>query len=90
MPSAFRSDLEDCKKFLANRAQFPPTELARYSGQWVAWSPDGSRIVAHAQYPDVLDELVVQAGEDPERCIVEGVPEDDALLGSAGLGLTRP
>jgi hypothetical protein len=90
MPSVLRPDLEDCKKFLVNRAQFPPTELARYSGQWVAWSPDGSRIVAHAEFPDVLEELVIQAGEDPERCVLEGIPEEDALLGGAGLGPTRP
>ncbi|MFI5456290.1 MAG: hypothetical protein ACHRXM_12655 [Isosphaerales bacterium] len=90
MPNLLHSDLEDRKKFLVNRAELSTAELVEYAGQWVTWSPDGSRIVAHADDPEVLDELVVQAGEDPERCVIEGIPEEDALLGGGSLGQTRP
>jgi len=90
MPSLLHSDLEDRRKFLANRAQLSPADLEEHAGQWIAWSPDGSRIVAHAHDPEVLDELVLQAGEDPERCVIEGIPEADALLGDESLGRTRP
>jgi hypothetical protein len=73
------SELEDHRKFLENRAKFPLDELARRAGRWVAWSPDGVRIVAEADDPEALDRLVLDAGEDPERCITEGIPAEDAV-----------
>ncbi len=39
------------RRFLANRANFPMEELAKYMGKWVAFSPDGSRILASATDP---------------------------------------
>jgi hypothetical protein len=76
------TELEERRKCLENRAQFPLDELSRYAGQWVAWSPDGARIVADATNPEALDELIRDAGEDPERCVFEGIPGEDAILGS--------
>ncbi len=90
MPSLSHCDLEDRRNFLANRAKFSVSELARYAGQWIAWSPDGSRIVARADDPEALDDLVLQAGADPQRCIVEGIPEEDAVLGFGNIGQMRP
>jgi hypothetical protein len=92
MPDSFRSEPEmaTLRKFLANRSQLPPPELIEYAGQWIMWSVDGSRIVAHAGDPAVLDELVRQAGEDPEHCILEGIPSEDTVLGGGILGQTRP
>lgn len=54
-----------------NRSSFDPALLAPYIGQWIAWSPDSSRVVAHAEDVKTLDELVTQAGEDPSRCPLE-------------------
>lgn len=75
------SELEDHRKFLENRAKFPLDELARRAGRWIAWSPDGARIVAEADAPECLDRQVLDAGEDPQRCITEGIPAEDALIG---------
>jgi hypothetical protein len=36
----------DIQLFQKNRQQFPPEQLAKYSGRYVAWSPDGTRILA--------------------------------------------
>jgi hypothetical protein len=69
------------RKFLANRAAFPAGDLVKYAGSWVAWSPDGSRIVAAAERPDLLDAIVQAAGEDPAHCVVEGIPAEDSLIG---------
>jgi len=71
------------RKFLANRAAFPVEELAKYTGQWVAWSPDGTRVAASAASPELLDGILEANGEDPVTCVVEGIPDDDALIGEA-------
>jgi hypothetical protein len=80
------SELEDRRKFLENRVAFPVEVLDRYAGRWVAWSPDGSRIVADSGTPDELDDRIRAGGGDPERCVVEGIPAADAMLGGEGLG----
>lgn len=54
-----------------NRSTFDPALLAPYVGQWIAWSPDSSRVVAHAKDVETLDERVAKAGEDPSRCPIE-------------------
>jgi hypothetical protein len=54
--------------------------------RWIAWSPDGARIVADSEAPEDLDDRIRAAGEDPERCVVEGIPATDAIFGGAGLG----
>ena len=69
--------LETRRKFLANRAAISIDVLARYAGQWVAWSPDGSRIAASASDPEMLDALLRACGEDPVQCVIEGIPGDD-------------
>lgn len=81
------SEWECRRRFLERRAAMPAEALAPYAGRWIAWSPDGERIVADAEAPEHLDDRVRAAGEDPERCVVEGIPAEDAMLGGEGLGL---
>jgi hypothetical protein len=76
-----RLDLEDRRRFLENRAQYSLDDLARLAGCWVAWSADCTRLVAVAERPEILDDLVRQAREEPEHCIVEGIPTEDATIG---------
>ena len=88
MPLDMPSYLENRRKFLANRAAFPAEELARYAGLWVAWSPDGTRVAASAAAPEALEELLRAAGEDPLQCVMEGIPDGDAVI-SGGLDRAR-
>jgi hypothetical protein len=83
------SYLEKQRISLANRTKFPVDELAKYAGEWIAWSPDGAQIVAHAADPQALDDLIRSAGEDPEECLVEGIPVDDSVIGRVELDRGR-
>lgn len=76
----------DMREYLKNRVAFPLDELAKHRGEWVAWSPDGTRLVATSRDPDALDDLIRAAGEDPMNCHIEGIPEADCVIG----GLNAP
>ncbi len=80
------AELETRRRFLANRAALPAEELAPYIGLRIAWNPEGSRLVAKASDPETLDDQILAAGEDPEQCVVEGIPAANSMLGGAGLG----
>src|SRR4051812_31447511 len=76
----------DMQEYLKNRVLFPLDELGKHAGEWVAWSPDGTRIVADSRDPEALDDLIRAVGEDPEQCVVEGIPDSDSVIG----GLDSP
>ena len=61
----------DTRRLRENRALFPAAELARYRGQWVAFSMDGRRVIASAVTLRELDALLVAQGEDPEKVALE-------------------
>jgi hypothetical protein len=80
MPLDLPAYLAARRIFLAHRAAFDVEELAKHAGKWVAWSPDGTRIAASAQSPELLVSILEANGEDPVLCVVEGIPDDDASL----------
>jgi hypothetical protein len=73
------------QQYRTNRVTFPPAELGRYRGQWVAFSPDGRRILAGAEALERLEEQLAALGEDPQQVVLEHIPgpEDDTSLGGA-------
>ena len=76
--------------FLKNQRQFPLEELARHRGNYIAWSKDGRRIVASAPDLESLDHLVRAAGEDLQSCVIDSVPECDAVIGGMLFGSEHP
>ena len=60
--------------YVANRAKFLPEDLIPYEGQWVAWSLDGSRIVAHHEDLEQVEREVQQAGLTLEDVIFDSIP----------------
>ena len=60
-------------------------ELRQYEGKWVAFSADGTRIIAAATTLADLDQLVVAAGEDPEMVGLERIELEDSSTGGADL-----
>jgi len=73
------------RQFQGNRSAFPAGELAKYRGQWIAFSSDGRRIVAGAADLERLEEQLAALGEDPQQVLLEHIPgpEDDISLGGA-------
>jgi hypothetical protein len=71
----------DTRQFRENRSAFPTGELAKYRGQWVAFSGDGRRIIAAAPDLNELDTLVQARGEDPEQVALEFIDTDEGFVG---------
>lgn len=55
--------------FTVNRNNFPLDELVKYAGKHVAWSLDGSQILASGEDDEDLDKNLVAAGIDPSRVV---------------------
>ena len=69
--------------YRSNRARVPRTELAKYAGQWVAFSLDGCRIIAGSPDLATLDQLLTAAGADPQQVALERIEFEDPYLGGA-------
>jgi hypothetical protein len=74
----------DMKVFIKNRSEVPPESLVKYGGQWVAWSPDGTHIVAASSQSDAaVYRLLEEAGLDFSEHVIGYVPgpEDEGFIG---------
>src|SRR5271155_226792 len=71
-------------QFLRNRALYRVDQLQPYDGQWVAFSKDGTKIIAAA--PDLLElgRKLEEIGQDPQQVVFEQLwATDDLCLGGA-------
>jgi hypothetical protein len=76
----------DMQEFIKNRNQFPFEELEKYAGQYVAWSPDGTSILASDDDQIRLDATIRDLGYDPAEILVSSVPfPDEIILGGGSL-----
>jgi len=75
------------KTYRQNRARFSMNDLKPYDGQWVAFSADGRRIVAHGDSIGQLSERVGAACEDLQEVVLERIEIEtgDVQLGGAEL-----
>jgi hypothetical protein len=80
-PSATSVPWPDMDVYDRNRATFSVLQLAPYEGQWVAFSSDGSQLIAAAQDLLELDRLVEEAGFNPEEVLFERIVTRDVSLG---------
>ncbi len=74
----------DMKVFIKNRSEIPPESLVQYGGQWVAWSQDGTHVMAaSAESDEAVYRLLEQAGLDGSEHVVGYVPgpTDDPRFG---------
>ena len=73
----------DINEFRRNQSLFPRAELEKYNGQYVAWSSDGSCILAADPDPLRVDALLCAAGHDPAEILVSRIalPEEVSWSG---------
>ncbi|MGH7169167.1 MAG: DUF5678 domain-containing protein [Gemmataceae bacterium] len=64
-----RLEPPDLSHYEENRSKFPLEELAKYGGKHVAFSPDGTRIIASGDSIDEVEEILIAAGIDPSQVV---------------------
>jgi Family of unknown function (DUF5678) len=65
----------DWECYVKNRSKWTFEELLAYEDQWVAWSRDGTRVVAHHQDLMEVGEQLKAQGIDSEQVLLEHIPE---------------
>lgn len=63
--------------FFENRHKFPLDELNKYSGKHIAWSWDGTRIVASADSLEALFKALDDAGIPISHVVGDYIPAED-------------
>ena len=59
----------------------PAEGLGRYTGHHVAWSPDGTRILADDPDPFKVLDTMKALGYDPAETPMEDIPSEDIFPG---------
>jgi hypothetical protein len=67
----------DYKTFDENHRRFPQEELLKYAGQCIAWSIDGTRIVASGKTVDELEDKLQAMGMKPSETVADYVDPPD-------------
>jgi hypothetical protein len=75
----------NANEFIRNCNAHSLEELAPFEGQYVAWSIDGRRILAHAEREEDLYAEIDRLGIK-DQCVIDFIPPfDEAQLGGAGM-----
>ncbi len=64
----------DLSLYEANRQKFPPEELAKYAGHYVAFSADGTRILVSGTTEEEVESQLLALGLDPSQVVGSYVP----------------
>ncbi len=78
------------EQYHQNRRNFPQDELAKYAGQYVAFSGDGTRILASGDTMEAVEEQLVAAGIDPSQVVGSYVEEPGVSFLGWGACLSDP
>jgi hypothetical protein len=70
----------DLAEYAENRRQFPPEELLKYAGQYVAFSLDGARILASGTTEEALERQLLAAGIEPSQVVGSYIPPSGVAI----------
>jgi hypothetical protein len=68
-----------------NPTEYPHDQLSEHRGNWVAFSPDGSRLIASATTLAKLEAKLREAGENLEEVLLERIPDRDHIVAGTEL-----
>ncbi len=71
--------------YFKNRRKIPPEELTKHKGKWVAFSRDGTHIVASARTPKSLIKRLAAVDKGPKDVVLGRVGTGETILGGADL-----
>jgi hypothetical protein len=66
----------DSALYIANRSKMPREEWLKYADEEVAFSLDGTRILAHGKTFEEVLAAMKAAGLDPERAVYDHLPPE--------------
>jgi hypothetical protein len=75
----------DLSQFYKNQSAYPPEDLLQYRGQYIAWSPDGSRVIGNDRDMSRLIAMIRESGYDPSQTLISTVPDADIILGAGAM-----
>jgi hypothetical protein len=67
-------------EYAKNRQRFPPEELAKYAGKYVAFSLDGTRVLASSATEEGLEKRLQADGIDPSQVVGSYIPAPDVAI----------
>jgi hypothetical protein len=70
----------DLSLYHQNRRKFPPEELARYVGQYVAFSPNGTHILASGETEEEVERKLKAAGIPPSQAVGGFIDPPDLVM----------
>ena len=72
-----RPEPPDLSHYPENRSKFPLDELAKYGGKYIAFSLDGTRIVANGATEEELEAALQAAGIPFSQVVFSYIDEPD-------------
>jgi len=63
--------IPDLSRYSRNKRKYPPEDLMKYAGQWVAWNTEGTQVLAAAEDLDGVIAALVAAGHDPQFAVYD-------------------
>jgi hypothetical protein len=73
------------ESYRKNRKRIPHAKLVKHWENWVAFSRDGTCVIASAKTPEKLAKRIASAGKKADDVVLEYLESDSTVLGGVEL-----